>query len=338
MAQTRAALARHIRTGPHRLGIYNRASKGRDQIKSRFMPTALNGWAAALLTTRREDGSIDFEALERNAEFVFARGASAVVPCGGTGEYFDLPLAQRREIVNFLVPVARGRGQLIAGIGSGSLRESVSLARRALDTGADAVLLPAPHFYRYGNRDLLRFFRDAARAIDGPTMLYNLAGFVSPLDADLIADLVGTETHIIGVKDSSGSLEILRRLTKDGISSGRVQGHDKWLADSLRQGLADAAISGPAGVVPEAIGAVFDTFGDEVAFSAAAAHFDQFLQQLERFPYPWAIKWAAQYRGLGTATLPIPLSTEREEERDAFLSWFAAWLESSPGRTRAGRP
>ncbi|MCY4535763.1 MAG: dihydrodipicolinate synthase family protein, partial [Bryobacterales bacterium] len=167
------------------------------------MPTMLHGCAAALLTPRREDGSIDHEALERNTEFVFARGVSAVVPCGGTGEYFDLTLAQRREIVRHLVPVARGRGQLVAGIGSGSLRESVSLARHALETGADAVLLPAPHFYRYTTRDLLQFFRDAARAIDGPTMLYNLAGFVSPLDADLISELVGTETHIIGVKDSS---------------------------------------------------------------------------------------------------------------------------------------
>jgi 4-hydroxy-tetrahydrodipicolinate synthase len=290
----------------------------------------LHGSAAALLTPRREDGSIDFEALERNAEFVFARGASAIVPCGGTGEYFDLTLAQRREMVSRLVPVAKGKGQLIAGVGSGSLHDSVSLARHALDTGATAVLLPSPHFYRYGTGDLLQFFRDAARAIEGPTLLYNLAGFVSPLDADLAAELVGAEPHIIGIKDSSGGLEILRRLTLGGIPGVRIQGHDKWLPDSLRQGLVDAAISGPAGVVPEAIVAVFDTFGDEAAFSAATSHFDQFLQQLERFPYPWALKWAAQHRGLGPVSLPLPLSAVREREKAEFLTWFAAWLENSP--------
>ncbi len=294
------------------------------------MSTELRGWAAALLTPRREDRSIDFEALERNADFVLTQGASGIVPCGGTGEYFNLTQAQRREVVEHLIPVANGRGQLLVGVGSGSLRDSVNLAHHGFDSGADGVLLPPPHFYRYGARDLLQFFRAAARAIDGPTMLYNLAGFVSPLDADLIAELVGTETHIIGVKDSSGGLEILRRLTQDGITGVRVQGHDAWLAESMRQGLADAAISGPAGVVPEAIRAVFQTFGDEDAFSSAAAHFEQFLQQLERFPYPWAIKWAAQYRGLGPATLPIPLSAEREQDRTAFLSWFAAWLENRP--------
>lgn len=299
-------------------------------IESRFMSASLSGFAAALFTPRREDGSVDLAALERNADWVISQGASGVVPCGGTGEYSDLTLAQRKEIVEQLAWVPKAQAKLVVGVGSGSLRDSVGLAHHALHTGADAVLLPPPHFYRYELRDLLVFFRAAARAIDGPTMLYNLAGFVSPLDADIAAELVGTEAHVIGIKDSSGSLEILRRLTEAGMPCVRVQGHDAWLAESLREGLTDAAISGPASVVPEAIRAVFETFGDERAFSAAATHFEQFLQQLLRCPYPWVIKWAAQYRGLGPATLPIPASTEREQDRQAFLSWFEAWLENGP--------
>lgn len=294
------------------------------------MSAQLSGFAAALFTPRREDGSIDLAALERNADWVISHGASGIVPCGGTGEYSDLTLAQRKEIVEQLAWVPKAQAKLVVGVGTGSLRDSVGLAHHALDRGADAVLLPPPHFYRYGTGDLLPFFCAAARAIDGPTMLYNLAGFVSPLDADLAAELVGTEPHVIGIKDSSGGLEILRRLTQAGIPCVRVQGHDAWLAESLRQGLADAAISGPASVVPEAIRAVFETFGEEDAFSAAATHFEQFLEQLQRFPYPWAIKWAAQYRGLDPVTFPIPLSAERDQDRQAFLSWFEAWLENGP--------
>ena len=261
---------------------------------------------------------------------LFRKGASGVVPCGGTGEYSDLTLAQRTEIVEQLAWVPKVKAKLVAGVGSGSLRDSVRLAHHALHTGADAVLLPPPHFYRYGASDLLPFFRAAARAIGGPTMLYNLAGFVSPLDADLVAELIGAEEHVIGIKDSSGGLEILRRLSEAGIPSVRVQGHDGWLAESLRQGLADAAISGPASVVPEAMRAVFETFGNEDAFSASVTHFEQFLQQLLRFPYPWVIKWAAQFRGLDPVTFPIPLSAERDQDRQAFMAWFETWLENGP--------
>ena len=290
-----------------------------------------------MFTPRREDGSVDLAALERNADWVISQGAGGIVPCGGTGEYSDLTLGQRKEIVEQLAWVSKTQAKLVVGVGSGSLRDSVGLAHHALRGGADAVLLPPPHFYRYASRDLLPFFRAAARAIDGPTMLYNLAGFVSPLDADLAAELVGTEEHVIGIKDSSGSLEILRRLTEAGMPCVRVQGHDAWLAESLRQGLSDAAISGPASVVPEAIRAVFETFGDEHAFSAAVTHFEQFLEQLQHRPYPWVIKWAAQHRGLGPATLPIPLSAEREQDRRAFLSWFETWLANGPPLGRNDR-
>ncbi len=294
------------------------------------MPEKLGGFAAALHTPRRDDGSIDFAALARNTDWVISQGASGVVPCGGTGEYSDLTLAQRKEIVEHLAWVPKAKAKLVVGIGSGSLRDSVGLAHHALHSGAHAVLLPPPHFYRYGASDLLPFFRAAARAIGGPTMLYNLAGFVSPLDADLVAELIGTEEHVIGIKDSSGGLEILRRLSEAGIPCVRVQGHDGWLAESLRQGLADAAISGPASVVPEAMRAVFETFGNENAFSASVTHFEQFLQQLLRFPYPWVIKWAAQFRGLDPVTFPIPLSAERDQDRQAFMAWFETWLENGP--------
>ncbi|MYB54003.1 MAG: hypothetical protein F4X77_17660, partial [Acidobacteriia bacterium] len=73
-----------------------------DQIKSRFMSAKLVGFAAALHTPRREDGSIDFAALARNTDWVISQGASGVVPCGGTGGFSALTLAQRKEIVEQL--------------------------------------------------------------------------------------------------------------------------------------------------------------------------------------------------------------------------------------------
>ncbi len=283
---------------------------------------------AALLTPRGEDGVVDFEALERNAEFVLARGGCGVVPCGGTGEYFDLSLSERQQIVELLVPVVKPKGLLIVGVGAGALRDSVQLARHALNAGADAVLLPAPHFYHYGGGDLRQFFREAARSIGGPTLIYNLAAFVSPINADLAAELLQSEPHLVGIKDSSGKLDILRRLKADGFDGARLQGHDTRLDESLREGIASGAISGPAGVVPETVAAIFDSFGDEPAFCQAVEHFNQFLRQHERFPYPWAIKWAAQHRGLGQATLPFALSPDQQRSRKQFETWFAGWLGS----------
>lgn len=291
------------------------------------MAAEIRGLMAALPTPRTPDGRIDFDGLTRVADFALAHGALGIVPCGGTGEYFDIALSDREKILKVLLPVATGRGQVVAGVGAATLRDSIRLAEHALDAGAEAVLLPPPHFYRYGDRELLQFFREAARAIGGPVLLYNLAAFISPIREDVAAELIESEPQIVGIKDSSGTLDILRRLTTDGIPSIRIQGHDVRLADSFREGLLDGAISGPASVVPELSVSMFETFGDEEAFAAAAAFYSEFIRQIERFPYPWALKWIAEWRGLGTACLPFPLNRQQEVESQRFRRWFGEWHE-----------
>ncbi len=282
--------------------------------------------AAALLTPRSTDGVVDLDSMEANADFVLARGATAVVPTGGTGEYFDLTADQRKAVVERLVPVIGSRGQLIVGVGAATMATSVDLAQHALDSGADAVLLPGLHFYRYGNDELRQYFRVVSRAIGGPVILYNLASFLSPVHEDVALDLLETEPWIVGIKDSSGSLGILRRLTRSGVDCARIQGHDAQVAESLREGLLDGAISGPASVVPEMSVTLFRTWGNGPAFLRASRSNEEFLTELERFPYPWALKWVAERRGLGHPALPFPLSASQERSKRRFLDWFDDWF------------
>lgn len=299
------------------------------------MPFQIRGAAAALLTLRSADGALDLDAMEHNADFALDRGVTGIVPGGGTGEYFNLSLSQRKAIIERLLPVTSGRGQLIAGIGAATMSEAVDLASHALDSGADAVLLPPPHFYQYGEAELRQYFRETARAIDGPVILYNLAGFLSPMNEDLAAELLESVEQIVGIKDSSGSLSILRRITQDELDCVRIQGHDARLAESFQEGLLDGAISGPAGVVPEMSAGMFRTWGDGPAFERAARFNDEFLDQLVRFPYPWALKWVAERRGLGRPALPFPLSPAQERSKARFLKWFDGWLhrlEAEPAR------
>ena len=292
------------------------------------METPIRGLYAALLTHRNPDGSVDVGAIERNAEFALSNGAVGLVPCGGTGEYFDMSIAERQELVDALVPVVRGRASLVAGVGAAKLEESAKLAQHALAAGADAVLLPPPHFFRYGQPELRHFFREAATAIGGPTLVYNLAGFVSPISPSTAAALLKDEEHIVGIKDSSGTLAMLRQVTRERISGARLQGHDMRLAESLQEGFADGAISGPAGVVPEVLAPLFEDPAGGPRFNTAAKRLDEFLRRLQRLPYPWVLKWAASQRGWGRATMPFPLSQGHTQERRDFESWFEEWLAS----------
>jgi 4-hydroxy-tetrahydrodipicolinate synthase len=290
--------------------------------------TPLHGPLAALLTPRAADGAVDFEALDRAVEHVLAGGGTGLVLTGGTGEYFDLDLDSRRRIFERAAAANRGRGTLVASVGAGRLDDAAELARHALDHGADLILLPPPHFYRYAQTDLDAFFRAAAARIPGPVLIYNLAPFVSPLEAATIVRLIEEVPNIVGVKDSSGRLDALEMLTAAEFPSARVLGNDNALVEALRRGLLDAVISGPASVMPEMIAKLFATraAGDDAGFERAAALFAEALGRMEALPYPWALKTIAEERGLFSARLPFPPGADRLEQLADFRKWLAGWL------------
>ena len=89
-----------------------------------------SGSMAAIITPFR-DGRVDGEALERLVEFQVQNGTSAIVPCGSTGESSTLSHAEHAEVVRLVVKLVRGRIPVIAGTGSNSTSEAITLTRAA---------------------------------------------------------------------------------------------------------------------------------------------------------------------------------------------------------------
>ena len=293
------------------------------------MKPTLSGALSALLTARKPDGSVDAAGIDRNLDLVFSNGATGVVVCGGTGEYADLSIEQRKLLLQHVSAATRGRGAVICSNGAARLADSVELAEHALALGCEAVLLPAPYFYRYEQRDLEDFYREAAKRIRGPILIYNLAAFTSPLEPDTIVRLLESVDNLVGVKDSSGSLAALETLTaRDDLDVCRILGNDIVLVEALRRDLIDAVISGPAGVVPEISSGLFASVkADPERFEALAELFQEALGRLEAMPYPWALKLIAQKRGLFTAELPFPMGKERKNQAEDLEDWLEDWLE-----------
>jgi 4-hydroxy-tetrahydrodipicolinate synthase len=144
-----------------------------------------------------------------------------------------------------------------------------------------------------------------------------------------VSNLVREVPNIVGIKDSSGSLEILRYLTQQGVPACRIVGSDAMLAPALREGICDGAVSGIAGVVPEAILAVYARRHqiESEGFSSAARRIEEFVENIKSFPYPWGLKWPAEARGILQATFSLPVTHHRLEERQQLVGWFTAWID-----------
>jgi 4-hydroxy-tetrahydrodipicolinate synthase len=104
-----------------------------------------HGSIVALVTPFR-NGAVDERAFQDLVEWHLAEGTDGFVPVGTTGESPTLSHAEHERVVELCVEAAGGRRPVIAGAGSNSTDEAMSLARHAKRAGADAALVVTPYY------------------------------------------------------------------------------------------------------------------------------------------------------------------------------------------------
>lgn len=167
----------------------------------------LRGSITALITPF-VNGAVDEKAFSSFVDWQIAEGSHGLVPVGTTGESPTVSHEEHRRVVEICVEVANKRVPVVAGAGSNSTAEAVSLARFAEETGADAALSVVPYYNKPNQEGLFQHFSAVASAVGIPVILYSVPGrTVVDLTVDTIARLRDAHANIIGVKDATGSLE-----------------------------------------------------------------------------------------------------------------------------------
>ncbi|WP_321475730.1 dihydrodipicolinate synthase family protein [uncultured Paludibaculum sp.] len=288
----------------------------------------IGGIIPAQLLPRDADGAPAWGLFERNAELLMSAGGVGLCVNGATGEYVAASESERIEAVVRARRVAGNQGLVVSAVGAASLRETIALAHVSQEEGADIILIPPPHFFRYEQQDLAEFYRQAVAALRVPALLYNLPSFTAHLDSSLCVELIHELPGLAGIKDSSGQLDILTTLTgPDGPTGVRLVGNDTVLAEAMRRQICDGSISGVAGVLPELTIGLWDAGvkGATERFERISGLLDELLAQLDPFPIPWGIKLISAVRGFGTATFALPSSAARQKQSAEFQAWFCEW-------------
>lgn len=163
------------------------------------------GVITALVTPFR-DGAVDVEAFAALVERQVKAGVDGVVPVGTTGESAVLSHEEHERVVELCVEVVNGRAKVLAGAGSNSTAEAVSLVRHAKSVGADGVLVITPYYNRPSQEGLYQHFKAINDAVDMPVVLYNVPSRTGvDMSNDTVARLAELE-HIVGIKDATGDL------------------------------------------------------------------------------------------------------------------------------------
>lgn len=282
----------------------------------------ITGSIVALVTPMHDDGSVDWDALERLVEMHVDAGTSAIGAVGTTGESATLSALEDCEVIDFCVRRSNGRIPIVAGTGSNSTRESIELTQAAARVGADAALLVTPYYNRPTQHGLVEHFRAIAEAVAIPQILYNVPGRTAcDMSNDTVLELAQLP-NVVGLKDATGDLERARDMLARCADDFALYSGDDATAMELMLAGGKGSISVTANAAPAKIAELcrHAVAGDRAAASAIDQQLALLNEALFLEANPIPVKWALHHQGLIGAGIRLPLTLLSEQYRDQVVA------------------
>ncbi len=211
----------------------------------------LQGSIVAIVTPFKDNGEIDLETFDELVEFHINSGTDGIVVCGTTGETPTLSDAEDAQMIERCVQKVNGRVPVIAGTGSNSTVDCIKYSRKAVELGADALLVVAPYYNKPSKRGIYKHFSQVAKNVDAPIILYNVPGRTgSTIEPSTAIELANNFSNIIAIKEAGGDMNVFAELLANRPEGFKVYSGDDFLSYSANCLGADGCISVVANLIP----------------------------------------------------------------------------------------
>ena len=286
------------------------------------------GSNVALVTPFKGD-SLDEETYIKIINFHLENGTNGLVPAGTTGESPTLSHKEHEKVIELCIQEAKGKIPVIAGTGSNSTAEAISLTEHAEKAGADGALIVTPYYNKPTQEGLYQHYKAINDKCGIPIIIYNIPGrSVIDMTVDTMARLFELK-NIVGVKDATGDLNrVDETFKKIGNEFIQLTGEDGLAYEYNKRG-GVGCISVTANIAPKMC-------SDMQKFSKSedkdeqkkAEEIDKILQPVHKSLFiesnPSPVKYAAKLIGLCDDNVRLPLVTVLEptksEVKKALLS------------------
>jgi len=249
-------------------------------------------------------------------------GTSGLVPAGTTGESPTLSHEEHQRVIELCVSESKGKIPVIAGTGSNSTSEAISLTKFAEKAGANGALVVTPYYNKPTQEGLYQHYKAINDSCGIPIIIYNIPSrSVIDMSVDTMARLYELK-NIVGVKDATGDLD---RATQEKKKMGDdfilLTGEDgSALEFNLRGG--HGCISVTANVAPklcsefqEASLSKNNTKAKEINDKLMPLHNSLFIES-----NPSPVKYAASLLKLSSDDVRLPLVKVTEPTKKIIKS------------------
>ena len=275
------------------------------------------------LITPFKDNKLDVEAYIKLIHFQIDNGTNGLIPAGTTGESPTLSHEEHQKVIELCIQESKGKNPIIAGTGSNSTEEAISLTTHAEKVGANAALIVTPYYNKPTQEGLYQHYKAINDKIGIPILIYNIPGrSVIDMSVDTMARLFELK-NIVGVKDATGDLDrVDQQMKKMGKDFIQLTGNDDNALEFNRRG-GIGAISVTANIAPKLCSDFQKTSTSESdKDKIEAIRLDAILQPIHNSMFiesnPSPVKYAAKLLGLCDDDIRLPLVKVTEPTKKAI--------------------
>ena len=280
------------------------------------------GSNVALITPFKND-KLDEDAYIKLIHFQIKNGTNGLVPAGTTGESPTLSHDEHQKVIELCIQESDGKNIVIAGTGSNSTKEAISLTTHAEKVGANAALVVTPYYNKPTQEGLYQHYKAINDKCGIPILIYNIPGrSVIDMSVDTMARLFELK-NIVGVKDATGDLDrVVQQKNKMGNGFIQLTGNDDNALEFNKRG-GVGAISVTANIAPK-LCSDFQKASkiDSDVGKIEATRLDKILQPIHNSMFiesnPSPVKYAAKLLGLCEEDVRLPLVKVTEPTKEAI--------------------
>ena len=281
------------------------------------------------LVTPFKNNKLDVDNYIELIHFHIKNGSNGLVPAGTTGESPTLSHEEHEKVIELCINETKGKIPVIAGTGSNSTEEAISLTKHAEEAGADAALLVTPYYNKPTQEGLYQHYKAINDSCGIPLIIYNIPSrSVIDITVDTMARLFELK-NIVGVKDATGILDrVNQQKEKMGNDFIQLTGEDANVLEFNKRG-GIGCISVTANIAPK-LCSDFQKFSlsknnNEIK---EAERINDLLQPVHKSLFiesnPSPVKYAAKLLNLCSDEVRLPLvkvtNSTKESIKNALVS------------------
>ena len=271
----------------------------------------------AMITPFNKDFILDEEKYREFIRFQIDNGCQ-ILTMGTTGESATMSHEEHHIAMDIAIDEANKSGKdpfVLAGTGSNSTKEAISLSQYAEKAGADGCLLVVPYYNKPVQHSLIDHFSAIADSTSLPIILYNVPSRTGRnLEPETVSTLANTKDNIVGIKCASGNIDQITKIIKTTPDDFIVLSGDDGMTYHLMALGGKGVISVASNIIPAKMVEFTNSMLNEDWIKARRMQLELYdlfkVLFIETNPGP--VKFAAEVLGLMNIRMRMPLTPPLE--------------------------